>query len=678
MCSTRFIPADESWFHSHVSLERDAQAIRPWRLPFREIELYTEAWWIDWTLIQQAGNSTGVRLRFKTNATSLRLECLPLEDRDRLFDVVIANQCVTTTSLKAGDTQVELVFPNTDEAVEIWLPHNTPCAVSGITLDSEASLAPCPDDRPTLAVYGSSITHCQGAHSPSRTWPGVAGRLHNLQVINLGFSGQCHLHSLVARVLRDLSADYFLIKPGINIYGANSLNGHTFMPNLAGTIQLIRERHPRTPIAVVSPIIRQDHENRSTENAVGMSMPKFREQISDTVNRIKRVCGDKHLHYFDGLMLFGKGEAQNNQPDGCHPDADGYEILGQRAATFILTQLLKTPSPTTRPPKVFNNPVFPEYLADPFCFYHEGTYYAIGTGREEGKQNGLAEKVIPMVKSTNLQDWKRVGRVMTPPKDEFGLSFWAPEIAVHEGRFYLYYQACGSRKGFRIRVAVADHPEGPYVDTGVPLTDVDKNRFCIDAHPFRDDDGQWYLYYATDFPDHDEKTFRGTALVVDRMKSMTELEGNPQLVMRAHWSWQCYEKNRDMLGEIADWYTLEGPTVLKRLGRYYCLYSGGCYQNETYGVDWLVADNPLGPWTEVGCEKGPQLLRTIPGRLIGPGHNSVVTSPDGQDYIVYHAWNEALSDRLMHIDLLDWEDDGPVITRLKHEHALNTTLQPQA
>ena len=661
-------PVDAQWFQGHVSLEQGADYLRPWRLPFDEIELYTEAWWIGWNLIQQAGESTGVRLRLTTDAARLQVECVPLADKDRLFDLVVDNELCQTVSLKVGETLVEFALPrNNAKPIEIWLPHNAPCAVRAIHLPHGCSLSPEPDRRRVLATYGSSITHCQGAHSPARTWPAVVGRLHNLNVVNLGFSGQCLAHTLVARVLRDLPADLYLLKIGINISGGNSLNGETFMPNVAGLVRLIREKHPTAPIALISPIIYKPGEDRQKENAVGMSIPKFREQLADTVGRLRRVTADRRVHYFDGLMLFGAAEAKQNQPDGCHPDADGCEILGRRAAQFILPEICADfAGATPRNSVEFANPVFPEYLADPFCWRHDGVYYAVGTGREECGANGLADRVVPMIKSTDLQHWERVGRVLVPPKEEFGNCFWAPEVAFHAGKFYMYYHPCGNGKGYHIRVAVAEHPEGPYRDTGRPLTDVTRNPFAIDSHPFRDDDGQWYLFCATDFLDFDQTTFRGTALVVDRLKTMTELEGNPQVVMRAHWPWQRYQANQTSHGVTADWYTLEGPTVRKRDGRYYCFYSGGCYQNESYGVDWLEADCVTGPWREIGRDRGPQLMRSVPGKVIGPGHHSIVTTPDGVDYAVYHAWNAAMTDRLMCVDRLDWINGFPSIARFSH------------
>lgn len=327
--------------------------------------------------------------------------------------------------------------------------------------------------------------------------------------------------------------------------------------------------------------------------------------------------------------------------------------------------MLSFPLVANRIPTQFSEPVSGSYLADPYCFFHEGTYYLIGTGKTETDGEAASNFAVPMMKSADLQHWEQLPRVLIPPAEERGGSFWAPEIAIDRGVFYLYYHCNGKEGGFRVRVGSSDSPQGPYADTYPPMTDLaTTNGFAIDSTTFRDDDGQWYMFYATDFLDSNATSFRGTALVMDRMKSMTELEGNPQTVMRAHWQWQVFERNRLMAGKSADWYTLEGPAVVKRGGKYYCFYSGGNYQNDTYGVDYLVADAVTGPWREIGQERGPQIMRSVPGKVIGPGHNSIVSSPDGkQDYIVYHAWNAAMTDRQVWIDPLEWTADGPRVAR---------------
>jgi GH43 family beta-xylosidase len=115
-----------------------------------------------------------------------------------------------------------------------------------------------------------------------------------------------------------------------------------------------------------------------------------------------------------------------------------------------------------------------------------------------------------------------------------------------------------------------------------------------------------------------------------------------------------------MYGGTFDWHTLEGPFVRKHDGHYYCFYSGGRWETENYGVDYGVADNVLGPYSDEGNENGPRVLRTIPNRLIGPGHNSISLGPDGEsDFIVYHAWDQQMKSRQMAIDHLLWTPDGP-------------------
>ena len=152
-----FFPITETFFQGHVSLERGKDYLRPWRLPFDEIELYTEAWWIEWNLIQQAGESTGVRLRLKTDAPHLTLVCVPLADKERKFDLVCGNALRETISLAAGEAEVtfHLRQPG-DSVIEIWLPHNAPCAVQGIRFPQGCAVAPEADARPVMAVYGSS------------------------------------------------------------------------------------------------------------------------------------------------------------------------------------------------------------------------------------------------------------------------------------------------------------------------------------------------------------------------------------------------------------------------------------------------------------------------------------------------------------------------------------------
>ncbi len=306
----------------------------------------------------------------------------------------------------------------------------------------------------------------------------------------------------------------------------------------------------------------------------------------------------------------------------------------------------------------FTNPVHDGYFADPFVLRHEGWYYAYGTGNA-----AAASHAFEVLRSRDLVHWEPRGRVLAPVDGLATQDHWAPEVAFHDGRFYMYFSAGVEDRGHGLRLAVADHPEGEFHYAGALLTP--DERFAIDASPFRDDDGSWYLYYARDDL-HGERV--GTSLVVDRLVAMDRLAGEPVDVLRPTADWQIFQRQRVMYGAAYDWHTLEAPFVVKRLGRYWCLYSGGSWMTEGYGVSYAVAESPLGPFVEPAAD-GPTLLRTRPGALIGPGHNSLATTPDGRDYIVYHAWGPEFDARRMCIDRLEWSAEGPRTT--------GPTLTPQ-
>ncbi len=300
----------------------------------------------------------------------------------------------------------------------------------------------------------------------------------------------------------------------------------------------------------------------------------------------------------------------------------------------------------------YTNPVYPHYMADPFVLKHEGVYYAYGTAPA-----GLQGKQFPVLRSEDLIHWESCGHALLPLQDAD--AYWAPEVAYHQGVFYLYYSAHGiDGKDHQLRVATSQTPVGPFVDSGRVLTPDDP--FTIDAHPFCDHDGQWYLFYSRDFLTLDGDYRVGTGIIVDKLVDMMTLAGDPQMVIRPHADWQIFQYQRPMYGAVYDWYTIEGAALRVRNGRYYCFYSGGAWEHDHYGVSYVVADHPLGPYTRPDVPSEP-ILRSIPHQVIGPGHNSFTEGADGAEYIVYHAWDTAMTARLMRIDRLVWHDEHPVI-----------------
>jgi len=307
-----------SW-QGHISLEQTADYTRPWRLPVADRELYYP------DLVDRAKTQAGIRLSFYSNTSRIAGRILPFEDNQPV-DLYLDGVFHSNIPL-AGQSQ--FAFENLhggEHLVELWLPQRGDFALQYLELSDNASFTPYIDSRPRWVTYGSSITHCRNASSPSFTWPGIVARHQEWNHTNLGFGGHCHLDPLLACVIRDLPASYISICAGINIYGMASLNHRTFATSLIGFVRIIREKHPVTPILLISPIFSCHRE--TTPNAVGWTLQDYRNAVEEAVQRL-RAHGDSHIHYLNGLELFDESLA-HLLPDQLHPDAEGIRIMGQR------------------------------------------------------------------------------------------------------------------------------------------------------------------------------------------------------------------------------------------------------------------------------------------------------------------------------------------------------------
>ena len=300
--------------------------------------------------------------------------------------------------------------------------------------------------------------------------------------------------------------------------------------------------------------------------------------------------------------------------------------------------------------QTYTNPVYPRSFPDPFVLKFRGEYYAYSTGFwRDGR-------VFGVLRSRDLVNWQEIGGAMQRLESDAPF-YWAPEVTYANGKFYLYYSV-GNETLMEIRVAVSDSPDGGFVDSGHVLT---TEEFAIDAHVFEDTDGVRYMFYATDFLTH---THIGTGTVVDRMLDFFTLEGKPRPVTRAKYDWQVYDPQRKEKGGVR-WHTIEGSFVLKRKGIYYQMFSGGNWQNITYGVSFAVTDDIRRDeeWAQFSDgEKVLPILRTIPNLVVGPGHNSVVRGANNRElFCVYHRWTE--HGRVLSIDRMDFAGAARILIK---------------
>jgi len=326
------LPITESLFEGAISLEPLEGGLKPWRIPYEDFELYPPN-----GIEMKAAICAGVRLRFRTDSPVTIVRFAPIEEATWM-DALVDGELYVTVELEKGDT--EAVFPGmagTEKELDIFLPQNIGMTITGLEIDSGSSFTQTPDRRPRWLTYGSSITQCVAAQSPSLTWPAIAAREGGMYLTCLGYSGNCHMEPMVAKLIRDTEADVISLCVGINVYGAHSLSPRTFKALLIGMLVTIREKHRETPLLVMSPIYAPERE--TNENKLGFTLTAMREDIRSTVEMLQRR-GDRHLYYLSGLELFDAADA-HYLPDGLHPDAEGYRLLGERFVERVINPYRK-------------------------------------------------------------------------------------------------------------------------------------------------------------------------------------------------------------------------------------------------------------------------------------------------------------------------------------------------
>jgi GDSL-like Lipase/Acylhydrolase family len=355
-------------------LLRGAVCIRPTPDGILPLRLPEDAWpqVPDVVTSEVFAMSAGIRLSVTTKATAIELDVavtrisvagVPLPTQPIRFDLVVdgaepAQATVDGLMHRAFATNGEPIeeparvvstirfggLPNETKALDIWFPANA--SVEIVAIRADAPLEPS-SRRPRWIHYGSSISHCLEANSPTGTWPAVAARLTGVDLISLGFAGNCHLDPFVARAIRDAPADFVSLKVGINVSGGDTLKFRTFGPAVHGFLDTVREGHPNVPILLISPIICPSLENtpgptvleddvlvaRGDEQTGSLSLRRMREILEEIV--AVRADDDPNLHYLDGLLLFGAGDV-DELPDSVHPSPAGYKLMGERFAEVAL------------------------------------------------------------------------------------------------------------------------------------------------------------------------------------------------------------------------------------------------------------------------------------------------------------------------------------------------------
>ena len=307
-----------------VSLQKTEDWVMPWRTPHPMHILFPEP------LLERSAMPAGVRISFRSNTTRVSGNIVP-QNESGILDLCCDGKVVASLDLTQKDNFTFQGLSGEEKLIELWLPQFGSFQLRNLEIDDGATLNPFDDTRPRWVTYGSSITQCRTAASSTQTWPAIVARQHGLNLTCLGYGGQCHLDAMVARMIRDLPADYISMCLGINIQGASSLGPRAFRPAIIGAVQIVREKHPNIPLVLMSPICSPPREE--TPNTVGFHLKGMREEVQAAAEALQSH-GDRNVHYVEGLRVFGP-DYEHLLPDALHPDAEGYRVMGKNFKTEV-------------------------------------------------------------------------------------------------------------------------------------------------------------------------------------------------------------------------------------------------------------------------------------------------------------------------------------------------------
>lgn len=238
-----------------------------------------------------------------------------------------------------------------------------------------------------------------------------------------------------------------------------------------------------------------------------------------------------------------------------------------------------------------------------------------------------------------------------------GRQLWAPDAAYKNGTYYLYFPIKDKQDIFRIGVATAQTPTGPFKAEKEPI----KGSYSIDPAVFKDTDGSYYMYFGgiwggqlQHWNDHkydpaaklknknEQAILPRVAKLSADMKSFTEEARNIQILD---------ETGKPFLESNNDKRFFEAAWMHKYKGKYYFSYSTG----DTHYICYAIGNSPYGPFTYKGV-----VLNPVEGWT---NHHSIVEIKE-KWYIFYHDVQLSGKTHLRNVKVaeLRYEADGTIQT----------------
>ena len=170
-----------------------------------------------------------------------------------------------------------------------WMP-GTPCLVNlplfngirefSLGIDSDASVYRLPPHRggsvKPVVFYGSAVTQGLGASRPGLSFVNIVGRMLDVPVVNLGFSGGCLMELEMSEHLATIDASCYVL---------DGVRGMDATPDSEAFVRNLRERRPDVPIVMAETIADDDESPVDGDYADDNGMTALAEAYCRTLKR---------------------------------------------------------------------------------------------------------------------------------------------------------------------------------------------------------------------------------------------------------------------------------------------------------------------------------------------------------------------------------------------------------
>ena len=281
----------------------------------------------------------------------------------------------------------------------------------------------------------------------------------------------------------------------------------------------------------------------------------------------------------------------------------------------------------------WQNPVLDGDFPDPSAVQVDGDFWATAT-------SSAYAPGFPLLRSTDLVHWQRIGSIFRRAPRWTAGSLWAPELVVDDAGVRVYYAARRRRGPLCVAVATAPAPPGPYTDHG-PL--VCQPAGSIDPTEVRDAAGRPYLVWKED----GNSAGRPSRIWMKRLRlNRLGLIGPRRELLRSAERWE---------GGV-----VEAPEIVAHDGWLYLFYSGSSYgppPHCRYALGVARSRSLFGPWQR---DPANPILRSDRAWRC-PGHASPVSDAAGHLFVLYHAYRAGegpSAPRRALLDEITWTADG--------------------